>query len=87
MSIIYAHSPALCGLAGLQAARKRGLPFVYEVRAFWEDAAVDQKRTSVTSLRYRLTRGLESYVAKQADAVSAISQPYAGRPSTARTAR
>ena len=74
VSIIYAHSPALCGLAGLQAARKRGLPFVYEVRGFWEDAAVDQNRTSVTALRYRLTRGLESYVAKHADAVSAISQ-------------
>lgn len=74
VSIIYAHSPALCGLAGLQAARKRNLPFVYEVRAFWEDAAVDQNRTSTWSPRYRLTRGLESYVAKHADAVAAISQ-------------
>ena len=74
VSIIYAHSPALCGLAGLQAARKRGLPFVYEVRGFWEDAAVDQNRTNIQSLRYRSTRGLESYVAKRADAVSAISQ-------------
>ena len=74
VSIIYAHSPALCGLAGLQAARKRSLPFVYEVRAFWEDAAVDQDRTSTRSLRYRFTRALESYVAKHADAVSAISQ-------------
>jgi PEP-CTERM/exosortase A-associated glycosyltransferase len=74
ISIIYAHSPALCGLAGLQAARQRGLPFVYEVRAFWEDAAVDQNRTRTWSLRYRLTRGLEEYVAKHADAVAAISQ-------------
>jgi glycogen synthase len=74
VSVIYAHSPALCGLAGLQAARKRGLPFVYEVRGFWEDAAVDQNRTNIRSLRYRLTRGLEGYVAKHADAVSAISQ-------------
>ena len=75
VSIVYAHSPALCGLAGLQAARRRGLPFIYEVRAFWEDAAVDQKRTSATSLRYRLTRGLENYVARKADAVAAIAQP------------
>jgi PEP-CTERM/exosortase A-associated glycosyltransferase len=75
VSIIYAHSPALCGLAGLQAARKQGLPFVYEVRAFWEDAAVDQNRTSTWSPRYRFTRGLEGYVARQADAVAAISQP------------
>jgi len=75
VSIVYAHSPALCGLAGLQAARRRGLPFVYEVRAFWEDAAVDQNRTSSTSPRYRLTRGLENYVARKADAVAAIAEP------------
>ena len=75
ISLVYAHSPALCGLAGLQAARRKRIPFVYEIRAFWEDAAVDQKRTTARSIRYRLTRGLESYVARQADAVSAIAQP------------
>jgi PEP-CTERM/exosortase A-associated glycosyltransferase len=75
ISIVYAHSPALCGLAGLQAARKKGLPFVYEIRAFWEDAAVDQKRATTKSLRYWLTRRLELWVAKRADAVSAIAQP------------
>ncbi len=75
LSIIYAHSPALCGLAGLQAARRRGLPFVYEIRAFWEDAAVDQRRTRTTSLRYRLARALEDHVAKRADAVAVIAQP------------
>ncbi|MGO9519967.1 MAG: glycosyltransferase [Candidatus Korobacteraceae bacterium] len=75
VSIVYAHSPALCGLAGLQAARRRGLPFVYEIRAFWEDAAVDQRRTRTTSLRYRLARALEDYVAGRADAVAVIAQP------------
>jgi len=74
ISLVYAHSPALCGLAGLQAAQKRALPFVYEIRAFWEDAAVDQKRATTSSLRYRLTRQLEEYVANRADAVSAIAQ-------------
>jgi PEP-CTERM/exosortase A-associated glycosyltransferase len=73
VSIVYAHSPALCGLAGLQAARKRGLPFVYEIRAFWEDAAVDQERAHTTSWRYRLTRRLETYIAHNADAVSGIA--------------
>jgi len=72
--MIYAHSPALCGLAALQAARQEKLPFAYEVRAFWEDAAVDQQRTRASSLRYGLTRRLETYVARQADAVSAIAQ-------------
>ena len=75
VSIVYAHSPALCGLAGLQAARRRDLPFVYEIRAFWEDAAVDQSRTRTTSLRYQLTRALEDHVARKADAVAVIAQP------------
>ena len=74
VDIVCAHSPALCGLAALQAARRRGLPFVYEIRAFWEDAAVDQERTQATSLRYRLTRSLETYVVRRADAVSGIAQ-------------
>jgi glycogen(starch) synthase len=73
--IVYSHSPALCGLAALLAARKKGLPFIYEIRGFWEDGAVDQNRTGPTSLRYRLTRKLETYVAQKADAVAAIAKP------------
>jgi len=72
--VIYAHSPALCGLAGLQAARRRGLPFVYEIRAFWEDAS-HQTGNGMPSLRSRLTRRLETYVARRANAVAAISKP------------
>jgi PEP-CTERM/exosortase A-associated glycosyltransferase len=74
IDVVHAHSPALCGLAALQAARRRGMPFVYEIRAFWEDAAVDQNRTHPTSLRYHLGRQLEGYVASRADAVVGISQ-------------
>lgn len=72
--ILYAHSPALCGLAALQASRKRGLPFVYEIRAFWEDAA-NQNGHGAGSLRSRLTHELETYVARNADAVAAIAKP------------
>ena len=39
---IHAHSPVLCGLPAHAAARRLGVPCVYEVRAFWEDAAADQ---------------------------------------------
>jgi PEP-CTERM/exosortase A-associated glycosyltransferase len=74
VDLVHAHSPALCGLAGLQAARARRVPFVYEIRAFWEDAAVDQGKTHPTSLRYLLTRQLEGYVARRADAVVGIAQ-------------
>jgi PEP-CTERM/exosortase A-associated glycosyltransferase len=72
--IIHAHSPALCGLAALWAARSRRLPFVYELRAFWEDAAVDQSKTHSRSLRYVLSRKLEDYVVHRADAVVGIAK-------------
>lgn len=74
VDLIHAHSPALCGLAALQAARSKRIPFVYELRAFWEDAAVDQNKTSTRSLRYRLSQKLEDYVVHRANAVIGISQ-------------
>lgn len=39
--VLHAHSPALNGIAAVRAGREFGIPTVYEVRAFWEDAAVD----------------------------------------------
>jgi PEP-CTERM/exosortase A-associated glycosyltransferase len=74
VDLIHAHSPALCGLGALQAARSERIPFVYELRAFWEDAAVDKNKTSTRSLRYRLSQKLEDYVVHRADAVVGISQ-------------
>jgi PEP-CTERM/exosortase A-associated glycosyltransferase len=72
--VLHAHSPALNGLAALRVGRKYGIPVVYEVRAFWEDAAVDHGTSREGGLRYRLTRALESYVLRHADAVTTICQ-------------
>jgi glycogen synthase len=38
--VLHAHSPVLDALAGLKIAKRYRLPFLYEIRAFWEDAAV-----------------------------------------------
>lgn len=70
--VIHAHSPALNGLAALKAGKKSGLPVVYEIRAFWEDAAVDHGTCKEDDLRYKLTRKMESHVVKNADAVTTI---------------
>ena len=70
--IIHAHSPALCGAAASRAARALGIPFVYEIRAFWEDAAVGNLAGTEGNLKYRLTRALETRVVRQADAVFTI---------------
>jgi PEP-CTERM/exosortase A-associated glycosyltransferase len=70
--VLHAHSPALCGMAALRAAHRHALPLVYEIRAFWEDAAVGNGTGREGSLRYRLTRGLENRVVAGADAVMTI---------------
>jgi PEP-CTERM/exosortase A-associated glycosyltransferase len=74
VDLIHAHSPALCGLGAQQAAYSKNLPFVYELRAFWEDAAVDQNKTHSRSLRYKMSRKLEDYVVHRARAVVGISR-------------
>ena len=72
--LLHAHSPALNGRAALQAARRHDLPVVYEVRAFWEDAAVDHGTTREGSLRYRLTRAMETGVVRAVDQVTCICE-------------
>lgn len=72
--VLHAHSPALNGLAALQAGRRLGLPVVYECRAFWEDAAVDHGSSREHGPRYQLTRALESHVFKNVDAVTTICE-------------
>ncbi len=72
--VIHAHSPALNGLATLRAAQQSGLPVVYEIRAFWEDAAVDHGYCKERDFRYRLTRAMENYVVKRANAVTTICE-------------
>ncbi len=70
--IIHAHSPALNGMPVVRAGHALNIPVVYEIRAFWEDAAVDHGTTREGSLRYRMTRSQESWVVKHADAITTI---------------
>ncbi len=76
--ILHAHSPSLNGLAALWAARKHELPVVYELRALWEDGAVTLGTSSAGGLRYRLTRALETYCLRRADAVTTICEGLRG---------
>ncbi len=72
--ILHAHSPALNGRAAVNIGKKFGIPVVYEIRAFWEDAAVDHGTTTEGSLRYRVTRAMETKVIQEADAVTTICE-------------
>ena len=72
--LIHAHSPVLNGIPALRVGSRLGIPVVYEIRAFWEDAAVDHGATREGSLRYRLTHALETFMVKRADHVVTICE-------------
>ena len=72
--LIHAHSPILTGLPAWIAARQLGLGCVYEMRSLWEDAAVERGDISEQSLRYRLTRGAETFLTRRVDAVVCICE-------------
>ncbi len=76
--VVHAHSPVLNALAAEKAARRAGLPFVYEIRAFWEDAAVGNGTGREGSPRYRLTRALETRAARASDGVVTICEGLRG---------
>jgi glycogen(starch) synthase len=76
--VLHAHSPVLGGLAALRVARRRGLPLLYEIRAFWEDAAVGNGTGREGSVRYRATRALETWLCRRADAVAVICEGLRG---------
>jgi len=72
--VVHAHSPVLNAIPALRAARRLGIPMVYEVRAFWEDAAVDHGTHRDWGVRYRLTRMLETQALRRADHVTTICE-------------
>lgn len=72
--ILHAHSPLMSGLAGLQVAKRHRLPLLYEIRAFWEDAAVGNGTGSARSLKYFATKQLETYVCRNVDAIAVICE-------------
>ena len=72
--IIHAHTPYRVGLPALKAARKLGLPFVYEMRGMWEETAVANGRWLRNGPAYRRFQNYETKVLRKADAVVCISQ-------------
>lgn len=73
VDVIHAHSPSLNGLAAAYAARVLNLPWIYEVRYFEEDAAVDRGKLRANSTRYKFLQQLEMAVSRRATRVIAIS--------------
>jgi PEP-CTERM/exosortase A-associated glycosyltransferase len=76
--ILHAHSPVLNAIPALRVGRRLGIPVVYEVRASWEDAAVDHGTAKAGGVRYRLSRALETWALKRVDAITTICEGLRG---------
>jgi len=72
--VLHAHSPVLDAIPAIRVGRRLGIPVLYEVRAFWEDAAVDHGTSSEWGLRYRASRALETWALRHADHVTTICE-------------
>ena len=72
--LLHVHSPVLNALPALWVGARLKLPVLYELRAFWEDGAVSHGTTSPTGARYKVSRWLETFAARRADALVTICQ-------------
>ncbi|WP_282852879.1 glycosyltransferase [Gulosibacter sediminis] len=72
-SIIHSASNFRTALAALIAARRLGVPFVYEVRGLWEITEAAEKPGWENTERYKSMERLETLVANEADSVLVIT--------------
>lgn len=72
--LLHVHSPVLNVLPALFAAKKQNIPIAYEIRAFWEDAGVDQGSYKEWGLKYRLVRWLETLACAKVDQIFTICE-------------
>ncbi|WP_385906856.1 glycosyltransferase [Terrabacter sp. GCM10028922] len=73
-ALVQAASNYRVGLAALIAARRIGVPFVYEVRGLWEVTEASDKPGWEETERFRIQADLETLVAREADGVLAITE-------------
>ena len=75
--VIAAASNHITALPALMAARRLGLPFVYEVRGLWEVTQASTQPEWAGSERYQLMRELEQQAALEADLVITLTEELA----------
>lgn len=76
-SLVVGASNHLTALPALIAARKLGIPFVYEVRGFWEITRISREPEFEQTEWYKLQCSFEALTASQADHVFTLTTPMA----------
>ena len=72
--VLHVHSPALNLLPAMVLGRKLGIPIVYEIRAFWEDAAVDHGSYREFSWKYRLVHAVETWACRRVNHLAVLCE-------------
>lgn len=72
--LIHASSFQNNGLAGLRAARRLGIPFVYEMRGLEDLMKISRNPAFGTTDAYRYMTGLELHIVQQADLTFVITE-------------
>jgi PEP-CTERM/exosortase A-associated glycosyltransferase len=70
--ILHAHSPVLNYLPTWIAGKIFSLPVVYEIRAYWEDAGVDNSTYTDLSIKYKLVQALEKWACNNVEQVAVL---------------
>lgn len=71
--IVHAASNYVTALPALIAARRLGVPFIYEMRGFWEVTRSSRDEEFVNTTKYRFMQMFEGLVARNADHVITIT--------------
>jgi len=72
--VLHAHSPVLNALPALWVGWKTRIPVVYEIRAPWEDAAVDHGTYGPRSTKYKIVKALETWVCRKVQHVAVLCE-------------
>lgn len=72
--VLHAHSPVLNVIPALKVGRELGIPVVYEIRAFWEDAGTDYGTYNERSLKYWVVRDFETMACRKTSALVVICE-------------
>lgn len=73
-ALLHAHSNFKNAYACLKVSKMAGIPFVYEVRGFWEDTLVSKGILDPDSQLYRGFRTCETFCMKAASAIVTLSE-------------
>lgn len=71
--VVIAASNYICALPALFAAHRLGLPFIYEVRGFWEITRLSREPGFINHASYKIQELMEAFVCKQADKVLTLT--------------